>query len=605
MAATDEVLINKEVEVSNSSVGVREGAGSSSRLIGYLEPGKVYNATLQRNGYMYIPALDGWVLSNYVTVVRDTSPTVSQESTAESQEIGFVLDQNTKETIQTYLTEEERKTIYEQYVNTEYGDVMDDKGAADNLLISDLNGVWGIPYQFPSSVDPPIQLEDDEYDNKDKKKSNDNRTGFGYFYADRIINRMPLLMISPGKVNYMQGYKNGAKTAILETLASVAGGDSNASVIGDFLNKPGKYYTFEYDEANYWEYVNAMNRACAIYLGIDDVRVSLNGYSAILRNFRWEKCSNDKFDTILSSDKQYVCFYADADTTKQETFGNSTQRSQLADQINSMSDIAKEIQFLLGANTGITLPWMQDGAIEQINQKIGDICNGNLNGIQIVQDIGKEFATIATGGKLIFPEIWSDSEFSQSLDVKIKLRCPCPNKVSWFLDILAPINMLIALTMPRTPYGKNSTGRDSTEPMANGYYCPFLVRAFYKGLFNCDMGIITDLSITKGKEGSWTLDGLPSEVDIDLTIKDLYNVMAMTSDQQPTEFLNNTTFLNYLANACGISINKPDIERSIDMWLMIHTNNWKDRLTGYSFWQHASQGIKNKLYNIYSGYFKG
>lgn len=605
MPATDEVLINKEVQTSQTSVGVREGAGSSSRLIGYLESGKVYNATLQRNGYLYIPAMDGWVSSSYITVVRDLTPTVATDATSESQELVFVLDQNTKETIQTYLTDEERQIIYEQYVNTEYGDVMDDKDAADTLLLTDLNGIWGIPYQFPDTVDPPLVLSDDECDNEDKKKSNDNRTGFGYFYADRIINRIPLLIMSPGKVSYMQGYKTGQKSAILETLASVAGGDSNASVIGDFLTKPGKYYTFEYDEASYWEYVNTMNHACAVYLGIQDVEVSLNGYSERLGKFRWEKCSNNKFDSLLTSNKQYVCFYTDADTTKQETFGNSTQKSQLADQINSMSDIAKEIQFLLGANTGITLPWMQEGAVESINEKIGQICNDNLNGIQIVQDIGKEFATIATGGKLIFPEIWSDSEFTQSLDVKLKLRCPCPNKVSWFLDILAPINMLIALTMPRTPYGKNSTGRDSSEPMANGYYCPFLVRAFYKGLFNCDMGIITDLSITKGKEGSWTIDGLPSEVDVDLTIKELYNVMAMTTTGQPTEFLNNTTFLNYLANSCGISINKPDVERSMDMWLMANTDYWKNKLTGYTFWQHASQGIRNKLYNIYSGFFKG
>ena len=69
------------------------------------------------------------------------------------------------------------------------------------------------------------------------------------------------------------------------------------------------------------------------------------------------------------------------------------------------------------------------------------------------------------------------------------------------------------------------------------------------------MGIITDLSLSKGKEGSWTVDGLPTEVDVDLTIKDLYNVMAMTPQDQSYEFMANTTFLNYMANSCGISIN--------------------------------------------------
>lgn len=594
MASTDEILVNKEVRPRYGSVGYRAGAGFSSKLLGYLDRDQTYIVTLKRNGYYYIPEVDGWVSMNYVSVIRDLTQSSTSEATDESQESIYQMDENTKNQIQNYFTEEERKDIYMQYVNTEYGDVMDTDSAADTLLVSDLNGIWGIPYQFSETVDPPL----DENEN--------SKINFGYFYTDRIINRMPLLIMSPGKVSFMQGYKDGEKTAILDTLAAMAGGSSNETIIGDFLTKPGKYYTFEYDEATYWEYVNAMNRACAVYLGIDDVTVSLNGYSSSLGSFNWEKCSNNKFDTLLTSSKQYICFYTDADTTKQETFGNSTQKSQLADAVNRMSDVAKEIQFLIGANTGITLDWLDQDHIGQINQKISDITGQYLGGSQVVEDIAKEFATIATGGKLIFPEIWSDSEFTQSLDVKIKLRCPCPNKVSWFLDILAPLNMLIALTMPRTPYGKNVLGKDySDEPSANGYYSPFLIRAFYKGLFNCDMGIITDLSITKGKEGSWTIDGLPSEVDVDLTIKDLYNVMAMTSDQQPTEFLNNTTFLNYLANSCGISINKPDVERSIDMWLMMHTEYWKEKLTGYTFWQHATQGARNKLYDIYNGFFRG
>lgn len=124
-------------------------------------------------------------------------------------------------------------------------------------------------------------------------------------------------------------------------------------------------------------------------------------------------------------------------------------------------------------------------------------------------------------------------------------------------------------------------------------------------MWNCDMGIITDLSLSLGKEGSWTLDGLPSEVDVDMTIKDLYNVMAMTPSDQTSEFLNNTTFLNFLASSCGVSINKPDLERSIDLYLMLKKNYWSDRLTGYSFWQKATQGIQNKLYNLYTGVFRG
>ena len=117
------------------------------------------------------------------------------------------------------------------------------------------------------------------------------------------------------------------------------------------------------------------------------------------------------------------------------------------------------------------------------------------------------------------------------------------------------------------------------------------------------MGIITSLNISKGKEGSWTLDGLPTEVDIDLTIKDLYNQMAMATENQGRDFLANTTFLNYMANACGISINKPDLERSVTVWMMTKSNKWKNQLSGYNWRQRTSQTIRNKIFNLYTGVF--
>lgn len=582
-----QIVINKEVQTTSQTI-LRENAGTSSRNIGYVDPNVKLRATLDRNGFYFIPEKKGWIMKSRVKLIEDLSTNSTQETTEESQDKVRTLDQETLDKI-SQMTPEEKKDIYMQYVNSEYGDTQDAGNVADSLLVDNLSGIYGIPYQFPESVDPRP----------------DSKSSFGSIYAERIITRMPLLMMSPGKVDFMSSYKTGEKKAVLDVLLNDGDG---ASDINDFLEKPGKYYTFAYDTENYWKYVNAANQASAIYLGIGDVEIDVNGVKAKAADFKWEKASNNKFDSLLVSNKSYVCFYTDADSSKSESFGNDTTSSQLADKVNDFSSIAKEIQFLVGANTGIDIMQNQS-AIDDALTNLGNVVDKFLGGSQTIKDLGEDFVTIASGGKLIFPEIWSDSTFSQSFDVKIKLRCPCPNKVSWFLDIIVPINHLIALTMPRSPYGKSIINKDfDQEPSVNGYMSPFLVRAFYKGLFNCDMGIITDLSIEKGKEGSWTLDGLPSEVDISMTIKDLYNVMAMseyTTGNQRKSFLNNTTYLNYLANSCGISINKPDLDRSLDLWAMIQKNYWKDKLTGYTWWQKASQGGMNKLYNMYTGVFKG
>lgn len=582
-----QIVINKEVQTISQTI-LRENAGTSSRQIGYIDPNVKLVATLDRNGFYFIPKKKGWIMKSRVKVIQDMSSNSIKETTEESQSEVRTLDQETLDKI-SQMTPEEKKDIYMQYVNSEYGDTQNAGNVANSLLIDNLSGIYGIPYQFPESVDPRP----------------DAKSSFGSIYAERIISRMPLLMMSPGKVDFMSSYKTGEKKAVLDVLLNDGEG---ASDINDFLEKPGKYYTFAYDTENYWKYVNAANQASAIYLGIGDVEININGVKAKAADFKWEKASNNKFDSLLVSNKSYVCFYTDADSSKSESFGNDTTSSQLADKVNDFSSIAKEIQFLVGANTGINIMQNQS-AIDDALSNLSGVVDRFLGGSQIVKDLGEDFVTIASGGKLIFPEIWSDSTFSQSFDVKIKLRCPCPNKVSWFLDIIVPLNHLIALTMPRSPYGKSIINKDfDQEPSVNGYMSPFLVRAFYKGLFNCDMGIITDLSIEKGKEGSWTLDGLPSEVDVSMTIKDLYNVMAMseyTTGNQRKAFLNNTTYLNYLANSCGISINKPDIDRSLDLWAMIQKNYWKDKLTGYTWWQKASQGTMNKLYDMYTGVFKG
>ena len=62
----------------------------------------------------------------------------------------------------------------------------------------------------------------------------------------------------------------------------------------------------------------------------------------------------------------------------------------------------------------------------------------------------------------------------------------------------------------------------------NGFISPFLIKAYYKGLFNCDLGLITNMSVSRGSEGGWTRNGLPTTVDVTLQIKDLYENISIS-----------------------------------------------------------------------------
>lgn len=459
---------------------------------------------------------------------------------------------------------------------------------ADNLPVKTPIGIYGIPYQFSENVDSKL-----------------DGTTFGQYYADRVISRMPLLVLSPGKVSFMKASSDSDRaTAIQQLVNSFNGADSDLT---SFLTTPGKYYTFEYNADDYWEYVNTMNQACATYLGIQDVKIKINNYEAKLASFKWEKAVSSDFGSWLQSKEDFVTFYADSDSTTGEDFSNTTTQSMIAGTLNKSSDIGKEIRFLMGEH-GVVNDFVNgetiNKALDQIDQLAGSLTRSESN---IISQLSKEFAVIATGGKLIFPEIWDDSSFTKDFDCKIKLRCPCPNPLGWFLDICVPLNHLLAFTMPRTPHGNDIAGQLlSSDVTANGYFSPFLVRGFYKGIASVDMGIVTSLRIDKGKEGSWTVDGLPTEVDVSMTIKDLYTAMAMTPYKRHADLLNNTQYLSYLAFNCGVALNQPDVYKSVKLYgsvwnTDIYKNIIKDTLTGYNFWRRAKQNVQNKLTAFWRG----
>jgi hypothetical protein len=144
--------------------------------------------------------------------------------------------------------------------------------------------------------------------------------------------------------------------------------------------------------------------------------------------------------------------------------------------------------------------------------------------------------------------------------------------------------------------------REATD---QAYFSPFLVRAYYKGLFNVDMGIITGLSVTKGDEGEWTVDGIPTVANVSFEIKDLYEGMYMSKvskDGKTQGILSNIQELDYIANSCGININDQEIMRMVKLTAALTISNIKDKIT-LGIFGNISQFFNQKMNNIF-GVFK-
>ena len=136
----------------------------------------------------------------------------------------------------------------------------------------------------------------------------------------------------------------------------------------------------------------------------------------------------------------------------------------------------------------------------------------------------------------------------------------------------------------------------------NAFGNPFLVRAIYKGFFNVDMGIITSMNITKGDQGNWNADGVPSTVDVTFTIQDLYETMSITKTNNVNIFkfdtMDNTALMDYIANFCGVNLYEPEIKRNLRMWFVNNFMNRARDVIRIDIWANMKSGVFQRISNV-------
>lgn len=543
------ISLNQPLKVKSGSVAtVRTGPAYSYPAVATITRSDgLFTASKYGGGnyWCYISVFKGWVPVSLLEVASDKDLNVLPVAQAAGQK-------NIKNTINT-----------EDIFNTTVQQYLDETNSIDASLIptKTLDGIMGVPYQFMESVDPRIP-----------------NTIYGRTYAERIVTRMPLLLLSPGRVNFLS---EADKNTAAQTLQEISNSVEKLGVNVD-SNKLIRYYTFDFDYTEYYQYVNMMMGTGAQYLGIQDVKIKCQGEDKKIGAIDWMKMGQSEFKSLVST-KEYVAFYVDSAASSTDSLSNSTTESSLANSVNSVQDAAREIQFLTGM-TGKGSSYFEEDAERSVLNSVDDFADKYLNGSQLFSDIMGNFSTVAMGGRLIFPEIWADSDFTKDYDINIKLRTPDKDPVSWYMNIYRPLTYLICMTAPR----------QSDNP--NGYKSPFLVRGFYKGLFNCDMGMITSLNISRGKESAWTLNGLPTEVDVSVSIKDLYSALTINKEQDAANFINNIALISYIGNSCGVNINDIDVNKMADIYLMLKTNKY--RHLPNNIWSDVQQEFSNRTRSL-------
>ena len=152
-----------------------------------------------------------------------------------------------------------------------------------------------------------------------------------------------------------------------------------------------------------------------------------------------------------------------------------------------------------------------------------------------------------------------------------------------FQNCYIPLACLLAAALPRQ-VGKNS------------YIQPFLLRAYCRGRFAVSLGIIDSISVRRGSdEFGWTSEGLPTQIDVSWTIKDLSPIIFMGLGgglgdgilPNLSEILeSNNNFQEYLSTLSGLGLQErviamQQIKRKFKTWLY---TSWTTRLLNPYFW---------------------
>ncbi len=404
-------------------------------------------------------------------------------------------------------------------------------------------GLYNTPHQFTSIADPRVTDGDWR----------------GRCYTEHILQNSPTVLFKVGKPSYMKGNSD----ASVSDLANAMFNEDDLGSLDKFFSATDNnmyYYTFEDAFDSYCQYVNGMVRYTAVKMGISEYK-DFNLNDDKHRNDNW---FTDFFSGALGLSK-YVAFYADASgTSAGESGSNTSGDSQLASGVKSLGQTKRELNFLFGKDTSANANAAQESYnsfAESLKKKYT-----NMDGISgVLNKITGTFTSVASGANVLFPEVWQDSSYRFNYNVTIKLSSPYGDIKSIFENVYVPFFILLAMALPR-------------QSGAQGYTGPFLVQCFSKGFFSCNLGMVEQIDVKKGGSSGndWTVDDLPTEIEVSMSIKDLYPTMIGSSLASQLAFANNVGLSSYLKMMAGVQLIDFDPASNIEEVLNTFTTGIKD-----------------------------
>jgi hypothetical protein len=157
---------------------------------------------------------------------------------------------------------------------------------------------------------------------------------------------------------------------------------------------------------------------------------------------------------------------------------------------------------------------------------------------------GEAGMMVSGEGKFQLPNVWEDSEYSRMYTLNFKFRSPYGNRLCIFENTMVPTIFFICMTAPR-------------QVGVSTYTSPFYVRAFSKGLFSTEIGLIDKLDINRSEEkNERTVEGFSKVINCSVSIKDVVPNLMVGLDAGVFGILSakNTGFREYIAMMANLDL---------------------------------------------------
>lgn len=428
-----------------------------------------------------------------------------------------------------------------------------------NVPIGRMTFVHGMPFQYTYLTDRRIGATN--LYGRDGATINPKTSGdvdmYGRTFAKEIAGNMPIMVLIPGDPEYMTKVNDGSLFGFRTSNNKVKEGfrpfwadltqDEYDSALDNLLtNYEGEfdYFSFAVNMTKYYNFVNPICRTAAGLMGLGDRTIL--GKSC--KTFDWSQYNQDASQdyNIFAEVIGYgdgISFAFDPLSSISDSLNNSTGESQFASMLNSMQQSMKEVQFLAG-QAGLN----KQGSMFDTTDFTGTVDTSLFgSGDTLLHRAGAFLTNISKGFNIRFPEIWTDSSHSRSYSVDMHFITPYATAYCKWRYVLVPFFHLFALAAPQAPTSQSV------------YTRPHLIRAFSLGYFNVENGMIESLEWKRFGDGDMlSQNGVPTQIDVTISFKDLYHVLTMGNTTTPghlAAFFTNVGLMDLIGTLSGVNTN--------------------------------------------------